>query len=280
MVFFLLVATAVARVSLRSRAHTVPRLQTDQVFHDDFVHDDTLHPGEAVKLNIVESENRLKEAEAALEAYKAGYAAAGKKKEDAEEAHEVHAEAVTEAETMVAKYNDSIAFADQYKAGLAGAETKLVAVKDVANQTDIAATAAAETVKQAQEDLHESIMELVDAKENITDASRNVSEWEAKVADTVSANVSLAEWKQKLNETVEHDADLEAAKVDATASYDTVRGNWKKLEARFFDAQKMFDADQAEYEEHVGPYPPEKKEEENLWIDALTSGDWHADWLR
>lgn len=283
MMFFALVITASAFVkqnSLRYKAQTVPRLQTEQVFHDDFVHDDTLHPEEAVKLNIVESENRLKEAEKALEGMKDKYEAAKKKKEGAEKVHSDHSEVVQHAQEQVSHYNASLAGMGSFSTGLEAAEAVVVTAKDAANQSDIAATAAAETVKQAQEDLHESIMTLVDAKDNVTAAEQNVSDWQAKIDEATSANASLAEWQQKLNDTLEHDTELAGKASEAGAAYDEVHGEWKALEARFFDAQKMFDADQADYEEHVGPYPPEKKKEENLWIDALTSGDWHMDWSR
>merc|ERR1719355_557414 len=97
-----------------------------------------------------------------------------------------------------------MASAPEDKKALKEAEETLKAQEDNVNKTDQAATAAAETVKQAQEDLHDRIMALVDAKDNRSTAEDSVASWESKVADAVKANTTLAEWTQKLNSTTEH----------------------------------------------------------------------------
>jgi len=271
-----LVLTASAARHNRLRAYSAPQLQSEEVFHDDFVHDDTQHPEQAVKVNIRDSEARLREAEKDIENLKDRYESAAKAKEDAEKAHEAHLEDVETAQHMVDKLTTATSSVDVYKKSLEEAKATLAKAKDAVNKTDTAATAAAETVKQAQEDLHDRIMALVDAKENRSDAEGAVHEWEHKVAEAHKANETLAEWTKKLNTTLEHHTALEIKVNETAAAFKSVHADWKVAETRLNEAQKIFDIDREQYEEYIGPYPPVPKE--NLWWDALQDGKWHDDW--
>jgi chromosome segregation ATPase len=256
----------------------VPRLQAEDVFHDDYVHDDTQHPEEAVKINIRESNNKLRDAQEELAALKGDYEKVKVAKEAAEKEHEEHAAAVEAAKAMVQKYNHSMTSLEKFKDSLKTAKENLTAVQESLNKTDAAATAAAETVKQAQADLHDRIIQLVDAKDNVSNAEETVLTWEDMVDDAAHSNVTLAEWTRKYNESMALEKDSKV-KLDQTSSmYNNVHEERKVLEARLDEAQKIFDIDREQYEEYVGPYPPPKPPSENLWWDALTDGKWHEDW--
>merc|ERR1719455_25976 len=107
---------------------------------------------------------------------------------------------------MVSKYNTSLSSLATYQAKVKEAETNLSTTKDALNKSDTAATAAAETVKQAQQDLHERILQLVDAKENVSEAKDNVASWQARVQEALRANESFADWSKKLNASMEKEA--------------------------------------------------------------------------
>jgi chromosome segregation ATPase len=271
-------ATHHRHTGLRHGKRVVPRLQAEDVFHDDFVHDDTLHPEQAVKTNIRESENKLKEAEKELEELQGQYKTVRAAKDAAAAAHEAQSQKVVEAQTMVEKLKKVLASAPEDKKALAKAEETVTAAEDAVNTTDQAATAAAETVKQAQDDLHESIMALVDAKDNRSDAEAAVRKWKANVDEASKANVTLAEWTKKLNATNATHKELEAKMDTAVEAYEELHGEYKEAEARLSEAEKIFDIDRTQYEEYIGPYPPEPKSTENLWWDALQDGNWHLDW--
>jgi len=273
-----LVFTASAARHNRLRAYSAPQLQSEEVFHDDFVHDDTQHPEQAVKVNIRDSEARLREAEQDIENLKGRYESAAKAKEDAEKAHEAHLEDVETAQHMVDKLTTATSSVDVYKKSLEEAKATLAKAKDAVNKTDTAATAAAETVKQAQEDLHDRIMALVDAKDNRSNAEDALAGWEQKVADATKANTTLAEWTQKLNATTETHKKLAIKVNETSAEYNKVHGDWRIIEEKLDEAQKIFDIDKQQYEEYIGPYPPSNKPAENLWWDALSNGKWHKDW--
>jgi len=289
--FYLLVLTAFATQrrhshgSLRARgavkAHhskVVPRLQADDVFHDDFVHDDTAHPEEAVKINIRESNNKLREAEQQLDALKDQYQKVKDARDEAAKIHNAHLQELNTANSMVAKYNTSLSSLSVYKGKVKEAETNLTTAKDAMNKSDTAATAAAETVKQAQQDLHERILNLVDAKENVSVAKDNVASWQARVQEALRANETLAEWQRKLNMTMEKESKSRARLNQTEAMYSGLHEERKVVEARLDEAQKIFDIDREQYEEYIGPYPPPKAPTENIWWDALTDGKWHDDW--
>jgi len=256
----------------------VPRLQAEDVFHDDFVHDDTAHPEQAVKTNIRESENKLEEAEKELEGMQGKYKEVKAARDQANAAHDTQLADVEQAENMVAKFKKLMASAPADKKNLTSAEEAVKKTEEAVNTTDQEATAAAETVKQAQEDLHEKIMALVDAKDNRSDAEAAVRDWAAKVEQATKANVTLAEWTAKLNTTQAKNKEL-AAKVNETEkAYKELHGDYKEAEARLSEAQKIYDIDREQYEEYIGPYPPQEKSTENLWWDALQDGKWHVDW--
>lgn len=278
MLLLFLTASALNHGYLRSAV--VPRLQHQDVFDHDYVHDDTAHPAEAVKVNIQESENRLHEARRAYEASKAAAEAAQAAQASAAAEHAKHAEDLAHAAGMVAKFNESLAKLPDYEAAVAAAQEAEAAATAAVNSSDVAATAAAETVKQAQEDLHASIMTLVDAKDNASLASHNASHWEAKIEAALSANASLVEWQAKHNASAEKVAELRTKLDAASEALDAVHRDWKAKEARYDEAQKLFDIDRERYEEYVGPYPPEAKADENLWWDAAMNNDWHTDWER
>ena len=266
------------KVHHRLRSGVVPRLQAEDVFHDDFVHDDTAHPEQAVKTNIRESENKLAEAEKELEGLQGKYKQVKAARDEARAAHDTQQSEVFKAEDMVAKFKALMASAPADKKNLTDAEAEVKKTEEAVNKTDQEATAAAETVKQAQEDLHDKIMALVDAKDNRSDAEGAVRDWETKVEQATKANVTLAEWTAKLNTTTAKNKEL-AAKMNATQkAYKELHGDYKEAEARLSEAQKIFDIDREQYEEYIGPYPPEEKSTENLWWDALQDGKWHIDW--
>jgi len=287
--FCLLVLTALATQrrhshgSLRARAvkghsKVVPRLQADDVFHDDFVHDDTAHPEEAVKINIRESNNKLREAQQQLDALKEQYTKVKDARDEALKIHSAHLAEVNQAKAMVSKYNTSMSSIDSYKAKVKEAETNLTSTKDALNKSDTAATAAAETVKQAQQDLHERILNLVDAKENVSEAKDNVASWQARVQEALRANESFADWSKKLNASMEKEAKSRVRLNQTEAMYSGLHEERKVVEARLDEAQKIFDIDREQYEEYIGPYPPKSPPTENIWWDALTDGKWHDDW--
>jgi chromosome segregation ATPase len=286
--FYLLVLTAFATQRRHShgslRAHAVkahkvvPRLQADDVFHDDFVHDDTAHPEEAVKINIRESGNKLREAEQQLDALKDQYGKVKDARDEAAKIHNAHIAELNTANSMVAKYNNSMSNLETYKGKVKEAETNLTSMKDALNKTDTAATAAAETVKQAQQDLHERILNLVDAKENVSEAKDNVASWQARVQEAIRANETLVDWQRKLNVSMEKEAKSRARLNQTEAMFSGLHEERKVVEARLDEAQKIFDIDREQYEEYIGPYPPPKAPTENIWWDALTDGKWHEDW--
>merc|ERR1719238_1923820 len=179
---------------------------------------------------------------------------------------------------MVAKYNTSMSSLDTYKSKVKEAETNLSTTKDALNKSDTAATAAAETVKQAQQDLHERILNLVDAKENVSEAKDNVASWQARVQEALRANETLAEWQKKLNASAEKETKSRARLNQTEQMYSGLHEERKVVEARLDEAQKIFDIDREQYEEYIGPYPPPKQPTENIWWDALTDGKWHEDW--
>jgi len=267
-----------AHSSRSSRSAVVPRLQAEDVFHDDYVHDDTQHPEEAVKINIRESSNKLRDAQEELAALKDDYEKVKLAKETAEKEHAENVAAVEAANTMVQKYNHSLTSLDKFKDSLKQAKENLTTVQDALNKTDSAATAAAETVKQAQADLHDRILQLVDAKDNVSNAEESVLTWEDMVDDAAHSNVTLAEWAAKYNASMSLMKDSKVKVDQTTAMYSNVHEERKVLEARLDEAQKIFDIDREQYEEYVGPYPPPKPPSENLWWDALTDGKWHEDW--
>jgi len=273
-----LVCTASAATHYRLRAHVTPHLQAEDVYHDDFVHDDTAHPEQAVKVNIRDSEQRLKDAEEELATLKTRYEAATKAKNEALSAFESHQDELDEAKKMVEKYKKAMSSLPENEKGLKESEETLKAQEDNVNKTDQAATAAAETVKQAQEDLHDRIMALVDAKDNRSNAEDALAGWEQKVADATKANTTLAEWTQKLNATTENHKKLAIKVNETSAEYNKVHGDWRIIEEKLDEAQKIFDIDRQQYEEYIGPYPPSNKPAENLWWDALSNGKWHKDW--
>jgi len=287
--FYLLVLTAFATQrrhshgSLRARAvkghsKVVPRLQADDVFHDDFVHDDTAHPEEAVKINIRESSNKLREAEQQLDALKDQYQKVKDARDEALKIHNGHLAELNTANSMVAKYNNSLSSLSTYQGKVKEAQANLTVTKETLNKTDTAATAAAETVKQAQQDLHERILNLVDAKENVSEAKDNVASWQARVQEALRANETLVEWQRKLNGSIEKEAKSRARVNQTTVMYTGLHEERKVIEARLDEAQKIFDIDREQYEEYIGPYPPAKAPTENIWWDALTDGKWHEDW--
>merc|ERR1719399_2326540 len=120
---------------------------------------------------------------------------------------------------MVAKYNESMSSLSSYKDKVKEAEANLSTTKDALNKSDTAATAAAETVKQAQQDLHERILNLVDAKENVSEAKDNVASWQARVQEALRANETLVDWQRKLNASMEKEAKSRAALNRTTAMY-------------------------------------------------------------
>lgn len=287
--FYLLVLTAFATQrrhshgSLRARAvkghsKVVPRLQADDVFHDDFVHDDTAHPEEAVKINIRESSNKLREAEQQLDALKDQYQKVKDARDEALKIHNGHLAELNTANSMVAKYNNSLSSLSTYQGKVKEAQANLTVTKETLNKTDTAATAAAETVKQAQQDLHERILNLVDAKENVSEAKDNVASWQARVQEALRANETLVDWQRKLNGSIEKEAKSRARVNQTTVMYTGLHEERKVIEARLDEAQKIFDIDREQYEEYIGPYPPAKAPTENIWWDALTDGKWHEDW--
>jgi chromosome segregation ATPase len=288
--FYLLVLTAFATQRRHShgslRAHAVkahkvvPRLQADDVFHDDFVHDDTAHPEEAVKINIRESANKLREAEHQLDALKDQYSKVKDARDEALKVHNAHIAELNTANGMVAKYNQSMSSLESYKGKVKEAEANLTTTKDALNKSDTAATAAAETVKQAQQDLHERILNLVDAKENVSEAKDNVASWQARVQEALRANETLGEWQKKLNISMEKESKSRARLNQTENMYSGLHEERKVVEARLDEAQKIFDIDREQYEEYIGPYPPPKQPNENIWWDALTDGKWHDDWTR
>jgi len=286
---YLLVLTAFATQrrhahgSLRAHAvhkgqKVVPRLQADDVFHDDFVHDDTAHPEEAVKINIRESANKLREAEQQLDALKDQYTKVKDARDDALKVHNAHLAELNTAKSMVDKYNTSMSSLAVYKDKVKEAEANVTTAKDALNKSDTAATAAAETVKQAQQDLHERILNLVDAKENVSEAKDNVASWQARVQEALRANETLGEWQRKLNASIEKEAKSRVRLNQTEAMYTGLHEERKVVEARLDEAQKIFDIDREQYEEYIGPYPPPKAPTENIWWDALTDGKWHEDW--
>jgi chromosome segregation ATPase len=248
------------------------------VFHDDFVHDDTAHPEEAVKINIRESNNKLREAEQQLDALKDQYQKVKDARDEALKVHNAHLAELNTANAMVAKYNNSLASLSVYKGKVKEAEANLTTTKDALNKSDTAATAAAETVKQAQQDLHERILNLVDAKENVSEAKDNVASWQARVQEALRANETLVDWQRKLNASMEKEAKSRARLNQTTAMYTGLHEERKVIEARLDEAQKIFDIDREQYEEYIGPFPPPKAPTENIWWDALTDGKWHEDW--
>ena len=286
---YLLVLTAFATQrrhahgSLRAHAvhkgqKVVPRLQADDVFHDDFVHDDTAHPEEAVKINIRESANKLREAEQQLEALKDQYTKVKDARDEAAKIHNAHIAELNTAKSMVSKYNTSLSSLSTYQAKVKEAEANLTTTKDALNKSDTAATAAAETVKQAQQDLHDRILNLVDAKENVSEAKDNIASWQARVQEALRANETLVEWQRKLNATTEKEGKSRARLNQTQQMYSGLHEERKVVEARLDEAQKIFDIDREQYEEYIGPYPPPKAPTENIWWDALTDGKWHDDW--
>jgi len=290
--FYLLVLTALATQrrhshgSLRAKgasavkAHSrvVPRLQADDVFHDDFVHDDTAHPEEAVKINIRESSNKLREAEQQLEAMKEQYSKVKDARDEALKIHSAHLAELNTAKSMVSKYNTSLSSLTVYQGKVKEAEANVTTAKDALNKSDTAATAAAETVKQAQQDLHERILDLVDAKENVSEAKDNVASWQARVQEALRANETLAEWQKKLNASAEKEGKSRVRLNQTEQMYSGLHEERKVVEARLDEAQKIFDIDREQYEEYIGPYPPPKQPTENIWWDSLTDGKWHEDW--
>jgi len=286
---YLLVLTAFATQrrhahgSLRAHAvhkgqKVVPRLQADDVFHDDFVHDDTAHPEEAVKINIRESANKLREAEQQLEALKDQYTKVKDARDEAAKIHNAHLAELNTAKSMVSKYNTSLSSLSTYQSKVKEAETNLSTTKDALNKSDTAATAAAETVKQAQQDLHDRILNLVDAKENVSEAKDNVASWQARVQEALRANETLVEWQRKLNASSEKEGKSRARLNQTEQMYSGLHEERKVVEARLDEAQKIFDIDREQYEEYIGPWPPQKAPTENIWWDALTDGKWHEDW--
>jgi len=290
--FFLLVLTAFAtrrhshehsHGSLRARAvkghsKVVPRLQADDVFHDDFVHDDTAHPEEAVKINIRESSNKLREAEQQLDALKEQYQKVKDARDEALKTHNSHLSEVNTAKSMVDKYNHSLSSLTTFQDKLKEAEKNVTTAKDAMNKSDTAATAAAETVKQAQQDLHERILQLVDAKENVSAAKDNVASWQSRVQEALRANETLVEWQRKYNASMEKETKSRQRLNQTEQMYSGLHEERKVIEARLDEAQKIFDIDREQYEEYIGPYPPPKAPSENLWWDALTDGKWHEEW--
>jgi len=286
--FYLLVLTAFATQRRHShgslRAHAVkghkvvPRLQADDVFHDDFVHDDTAHPEEAVKINIRESSNKLREAEQQLDALKEQYSKVKDARDEALKIHNAHIAELNTANSMVAKYNKSMSSLSTFKDKVKEAEANLTTTKEALNKSDTAATAAAETVKQAQQDLHERILNLVDAKENVSEAKDNIASWQARVQEALRANETLGEWQRKLNVSMEKEVKSRSRLNQTEAMYSGLHEERKVVEARLDEAQKIFDIDREQYEEYIGPYPPPKAPTENIWWDALTDGKWHDDW--
>merc|ERR1719456_2096201 len=165
-----------------------------------------------------------------------------------------------------------------YKDKVKEAEANLTAMKDALNKSDTAATAAAETVKQAQQDLHERILNLVDAKENVSVAKDNVASWQARVQEALRANETLGDWQRKMNVSMEKEAKSRQRLNQTEAMFSGLHEERKVVEARLDEAQKIFDIDREQYEEYIGPYPPPKAPTENIWWDALTDGKWHEDW--
>lgn len=255
-------------------------MQHEDVFDNDFVHDDTQHPDEAIKINIQESENRLHGARKDYDAAKAELDKAKALQTEADAVHAKRAEELEAAGKKVAEFNETLAGLPAFQKALEAADTKVVEYKQTANETDADATAAAATVKQAQEDLHKQIMNLVDAKENVSIAETNVSHWEKKITEAQTANVSLAEWQQKLNVTAQKEAALRKKLATVDKSLSAVHKDWKVKEARYAEAKKLFESDKAKYEELVGPYPKPEPNDENLWVDALFDGTWHENWNR
>merc|ERR1719428_2090532 len=133
---------------------------------------------------------------------------------------------------MVAKYNNSLASLADYKKKVTEAEANLTTTKDALNKSDTAATAAAETVKQAQQDLHERILNLVDAKENVSEAKDNVASWQARVQEALRANETLAQWQKKLNISMEKEAKSRARLNQTEQMYSGLHEERKVVEAR------------------------------------------------
>merc|ERR1719456_1431502 len=112
----------VLKVADKHVAKVFPRLQHTDVYESDFVHDDTQHPDEAVKLNIKESENRLREAREAYKQIEVKLDAAKKVLDK----HTANVEAkdaeIAHAEEQVAHYNKSMTSLSQYGDKLKEAE--------------------------------------------------------------------------------------------------------------------------------------------------------------
>jgi len=252
---------------LRYGQRVYPRLQHSDVYQDDFVHDDTEHPDEAVKLNIKESENRLKEAKAAFKTVEAKLAAAKKDYDKYGELVEAKDGEIAHAEEQQAHFNKSMTSLSQYKAKLEEATANLTAAKDALNTSNVAAKDAAEAVADARQDFHKKNLLEVEAKENVTDMEDALEEWEAKLEESKKANISLAEWQAKLNASAEDDHVFQSKAETTKEAYDAIRADYKKAETRFSEAQKLFEVDKETYEEHVGgSYPPaEPEEDKSLW---------------
>merc|ERR1719379_1748525 len=137
-----LVCTASAATHHRLRAdhhklRVVPHLQSDEVYHDDFVHDDTAHPEQAVKVNIRDSEQRLKDAEEELAALKGRYEAASKAKSEALKAFEEHQDELDNTKKMVEKYTKAMSSLPEYDKGLKESKETLKTAEDSVNKTDL-----------------------------------------------------------------------------------------------------------------------------------------------
>merc|ERR1719482_2017971 len=133
---------------------------------------------------------------------------------------------------MVSKCNTSLASLTVYQAKVKEAQTNLTATKDALNKSDTAATAAAETVKQAQQDLHERILNLVDAKENVSEAKDNVASWQARVQEAIRANETLVDWQRKLNVSQEKEAKSRARLNQTENMFSGIHEERKVVEAR------------------------------------------------
>lgn len=285
----LLLTTVLAATHLRRLRRAAPvvlaqgnpnRLQHSDVYDNDFVHDDTEHPGEAIKINIKESENRLKEAKTAMTALESKLSAAKKAKEEAEHVYSSHVAETSAARAQVSKYNESLALMPAITDHIAAAKENLSTALQRLNETDTDATAAAEAIKEANIDFHEKNELLVDARENASLAQSDVESWVAKVKSAEGANVSLAEWSNKLNQSRIDASEIETEAASAKANYDLVHKDFKVAATKLSEAQKLFDVDKETYENLVGPYgdaTPEASGDENLWTNALTNGLWHND---
>jgi len=200
-------------------------------------------------------------------------------RDEALKIHSAHLAELNTAKSMVSKYNTSLSSLTVYQGKVKEAEANVTTAKDALNKSDTAATAAAETVKQAQQDLHERILDLVDAKENVSEAKDNVASWQARVQEALRANETLAEWQKKLNASAEKESKSRVRLNQTEQMYSGLHEERKVVEARLDEAQKIFDIDREQYEEYIGPYPPPKAPTENIWWDALTDGKWHEDWI-